>query len=334
MFAVSVLMVSQGAFAADVVTMPAVPKHITQTVSAPARVQAASNVALTASTAGTVEGLRVLPGDAVRRGQMLARLTGPAVIAERTRLNAEQKSADIRARTAIQAATIEQQKLDDQLSTRDAVLHAEAERDSARQQLLAAQAASKNYESLVSLSAPQSGTVTAVSAADGQLASAGQALVTIAPSNGLYVVASVYGNGATRVAPGMAGTFLPEGAAAPLRVVVERLSLSATVPGQQDVWLKPSDSQALRVGAVGTLTLARTTDRLAVPASALVLDGGQWWVLVHDKAGEHRRKVVPGASDNGWTSIDQGLARDERVVTQDAYLLFHQDFAQRYQQAD
>ena len=65
-----------------------------------------------------------------------------------------------------------------------------------------------------------------------------------------------------------------------------------------------------------------------------MLDGGQWWVLVHDKRGNQRRHVVPGVSDNGWTAIEQGLAQDERVVTQDAYLLFHQDFAKRYQQAD
>jgi hypothetical protein len=30
----------------------------------------------------------------------------------------------------------------------------------------------------------------------------------------------------------------------------------------------------------------------------------------------------------------QGLSQDEPVVVQDAYLLFHQDFATRYQQAD
>lgn len=314
--------------------MPAVQKHITRTLSAPARVQAASNIVLNASTIGTVSGLGVLPGDAVRQGQVIARLTGPSVLAETARLAAEQTSAQIRADAATQAAAIEEQKLGDQLSTRDAVIRARADRDTARQQRSAAQAASRTYANLLSVTAPQSGTVTAVSAADGQVASAGQALVTIAPSNGLYVVASFYGADAAPVTAGMNGTFVPEGSAAPLHVVVQRTSPSATTPGQTDAWLKPSDGHALPAGAVGALSLVASTERLAVPTSALVLDRGQWWVLIHDPQGEHRRQVVPGSSDNGWTTIQQGLVANERVVTQDTYLLFHRDFAKRYQQAD
>lgn len=332
--AIFTLVVSQSAFAQDVVAMPAVQKRITQTFSAPARVQAASNIVLTASTSGTVTGLNVLPGEAVRRGQVIAHLTGPTVLAETTRLTSEQKSAQVRASSALQAAEIEQQKLGDQLSTRDAVLHAQADRDTARQQLSAAQAATRNYASLLSVTAPQSGIVTAVSAADGQIVSAGQTLVTLTPSNGLFVVASFYGSDAIRIAMGMEGNFLSEGSLAPLRVVVQRTSLSTTMPGQTDVWLKTSDGHALPAGGVGTLSLTETTEKLAVPSIALVLDGGQWWVLVHDSHGEHRRHVVPGPSDDGWTIIQQGLRPDEKGVTQDAYLLFHKDFAKRYQQAD
>ncbi|MEI5999788.1 efflux RND transporter periplasmic adaptor subunit [Paraburkholderia bengalensis] len=328
------LVAVEPALAQDVVAMPAVYKHITQTFSAPARVQAVSNIVLTASTIGTLTGLHVLPGEAVRRGQVIARLRGPTVLAETARLTSEQKSAQVRASSALQAAGIEQQKLGDQLSTRDVVLRAQADRDTAHQQLSAAQAAARNYASLLSVTAPQSGTVTAVSAADGEIVSAGQALVTLAPSNGLFIVASFYGSDAMRVATGMEGTFLSEGSLAPLRVVVQRTTLNVTMPGQTDVWLKTSDGHALPAGGVGTLSLTETTEKLAVPSSALVLDGGQWWVLVHDSHGEHRRQVVPGPSEDGWTTIQQGLRPDEKVVIQDSYLLFHKDFAKRYQQAD
>ncbi|HTH61418.1 MAG TPA: efflux RND transporter periplasmic adaptor subunit [Paraburkholderia sp.] len=331
--AVIALATGRIACAQDVVAMPAVRKHVTQTLSAPAHVQAASGIVLAASTAGTVSGLRVLPGDPVRQGQLIARLTGETVLAETTRLTAEQQSAQARAASTLQAAAIEQQKLDEQLSTRDAVLRAQADGETARQQLAVARAARTSYESLLAITAPQSGIVTAVNAADGQVASAGQPLVTIAPLDGLYVVASFYGDNATRAAAGMEGTFRPEGRA-PIRVTVRRTSPDATTPGQQDVWLKAADGRALPVGAIGTLSLTVTTEGLAVPASALVLDNGQWWVLVHDRSGEHRRLVVPGPCGDGWATIRQGLAPNERVVTQDAYLLFHRDFAKRYQQAD
>lgn len=323
------------AFAEDVVTMPAVQKRIVATVSASAHVQAASNTVLGAPTAGIVSGLRVLPGETVRPGQTVAHLTGPTVSADSARLAADLKSAQIRVSAAMQAAAIEQQKLDEQLSTRDGVVRVRAELDTARQQLAAAQSAARTYTSSIAIDVPEPGVVTVVNAANGQYVSAGQALVTVAPSRGLHVVANLYGNDASLVTSGMKGVFLAEGADAPIDVVVQRASWSVTAPGQLEVWLNAAPGHALVTGTVGTVSLTTSDDkRLAIPSTALVLDGGQWWVLVRDKNGNHRRHVVPGLSDGGWTSIMQGLSQDERVVVQDAYLLFHQDFATRYQQAD
>lgn len=323
------------AFAEEVVTMPAVQKRVVTTLSAPAHVQAASNTVLSAPTAGIVSGLRVLPGETVRSEQTIAHLTGPTVSADSARLAADLKSAQIRVSAATQAAAIEQQKLDEQLSTRDAVVRVHAELDTARQQLAAAQSAARSYASFTAVGVPEPGIVTAVNAANGQYVSAGQALITVAPSCGLHVVANLYGSDASLVADGMKGVFLAEGADAPIDVVVQRTSWSVTAPGQLDVWLNAASGHALVAGTVGTVSLTTSDDkRLVIPSTALVLDGGQWWVLVHDRSGNQRRHVFPGPSDGGWTSIVQGLSQDERVVSQDAYLLFHQDFATRYQQAD
>ncbi|SMG39689.1 membrane fusion protein, cobalt-zinc-cadmium efflux system [Paraburkholderia susongensis] len=323
------------AFAEDVVTMPAVQKRLASTFSAPARVQAASNAVLGAPTAGVVSSLRLIPGEEVRAGQVIARLTGPTISTDTARLAADLTSAQIRVTAATQAAAIEQQKLEEQLSTRDAVIRAHAELDTARQQLAAAQAASRGYANLTTISAPAAGMVTAVSAADGQYVSAGQALITIAPTTGLYVVADLFGSNASLIAPGMKGVFLPESNNALIQVVVQRVSRSLTTPGQMEVWLKAGPGYTLDPGAVGTVSLTTSDDKqVAIPSGALILDAGQWWVLVRDRSGSRRRQVVPGLSDGGWTSVRQGLVAGERVVTQDAYLLFHQDFATRYQQAD
>ncbi|HEX7908393.1 MAG TPA: efflux RND transporter periplasmic adaptor subunit [Paraburkholderia sp.] len=326
---------SRNAFAQDVVTMPAVLKRVVVTVQAPARVQATSNTVLSASTAGIVSGLRVLPGETVRPGQPIAHLSGPTVSTETARLAADLKSAQIRVSAATQAAAIEQQKFDEQLSTRDAIARVHAELDTARQQLVATQTAARSYASMATISTSEPGVVTAVNAADGQFVSAGQALVSVASSRGLYVVANVYGSDAALVTPGMKGVFLREGTDAPVDIAVQRASWSVAAPGQLEVWLGAAPARNLVAGTVGTVTLTTSDDkRVAVPSAALILDGGKWWVLVHDKSGNQRRSVVPGQSAGGWTSIGQGLSQGERVVTQDAYLLFHQDFATRYQQAD
>ncbi|WP_429342167.1 efflux RND transporter periplasmic adaptor subunit [Paraburkholderia sp. GAS42] len=315
--------------------MPAVLKRVVVTVSAPARVQATSNTVLSAPTAGIVSGLRVVPGETVRPGQTIAHLTGPMVLTERARLAADLKSAQIRVSATTQAAAIEQQKFDEQLSTRDAIARAHAELDTARQLLVAAQAAAGSYTSLVEIGTSEPGVVTGVNAADGQYVSTGQALVTVASSRGLHVVTNLYGSDAASVTTGMKGVFLQEGTGAPVDVSVQRTSWSVIAPGQLEVWLDTAPGHSLISGTVGTVSLtASDGKRLAVPSAALILDGGIWWALVRDKGGNHRRRVIPGPSEGGWTSIRQGLAPGERVVTQDAYLLFHQDFATRYQQAD
>lgn len=153
---------------------------------------------------------------------------------------------------AAQAAAIEQQKLEEQLSTRDAVIRARAELDTARQQLAAAQAASRGYTSLTTISVPVAGMVAAVSAADGQYVNAGQTLTTIAPTAGLYVVADLFGSNASSVVPGMKGVFLPEGNNAIVQVVVQRVSRSLTAPGQVEVWLKAGPGYTLDPGRLAT----------------------------------------------------------------------------------
>lgn len=321
--------------AEDVITMPATQKRIVATVSAPARVQAAANAVLTAPAAGIVSGLRVLSGEEVRPGQSVARLSGPTVSGERARLAGEVTAAQVRVSTAMQSAAIERQKFDEQLSTRDALARTNGELEIARQQLVAAQTAARSYSGLVAIVSPEAGTVTAVTAADGQYVSAGQPLATVAPSRGLYVVTNLYGGDAALVTAGQKGTFVSEGAVTPVAVVVHRVTPSVTSPGQMDVWLSPSPESRVVAGKVGSVSLTVSEDkRLAVPTSALVLDGGRWRVLLHDKAGNQRRSVIPGPANGGWTSIKQGLSPGERVVTQDAYLLFHQNFATHYQQAD
>jgi multidrug efflux pump subunit AcrA (membrane-fusion protein) len=257
------------------------------------------------------------------------------VSTENARLAADLKSAQIRVSAATQVAVIEQQKFDEQLSTRDAIARAHAELDTARQQLVAAQTAVRSYTSQATIETSEPGVVTAVNAANGQYVSAGQALVSVASSRGLHVVANVYGSDAASVTAGIRGVFLREGTDAHIDVTVQRTSWSVTAPGQLEVWLDAVPAGSLVAGTVGTVSLTTSDDKLlAVPAAALILDGGQWWVLVHDKSGNHRRRVVPGLSDGGWTSIGKGLSQGERVVTQDTYLLFHKDFAARYQQAD
>jgi membrane fusion protein, heavy metal efflux system len=63
-------------------------------------------------------------------------------------------------------------------------------------------------------------------------------------------------------------------------------------------------------------------DRLAVPRSAVIDDGGQRVVYVQ-AGGETfaRRPVVLGVVDGGWVEVTRGVAAGERVVSDGAYLV-------------
>ncbi|MFU8817947.1 MAG: efflux RND transporter periplasmic adaptor subunit, partial [Pseudomonadales bacterium] len=62
--------------------------------------------------------------------------------------------------------------------------------------------------------------------------------------------------------------------------------------------------------------------RLAVPRSAVIDDGGRSVVYVQT-GGENfsRRPVELGVVDGGWVQVSHGLAPGERVVSEGAYLV-------------
>ena len=74
------------------------------------------------------------------------------------------------------------------------------------------------------------------------------------------------------------------------------------------------------LGMAAHAYVGASTERLAVPASAIIDDGGRAVVYVHT-GGESfaRRPVETGIRDAGWIEIRSGLAAGERVVTTGAY---------------
>ena len=71
-----------------------------------------------------------------------------------------------------------------------------------------------------------------------------------------------------------------------------------------------------------------------IPTRALILDRGEWWVLLHTDRGNHPQAVVPGPA-RGWrTFIKRGLQPGAQVVVENAYLEFHSGISRHYQPPD
>ncbi len=73
---------------------------------------------------------------------------------------------------------------------------------------------------------------------------------------------------------------------------------------------------------------------MAVPAGALILDAGQWYVLTDIGGKLARQPVTPGPAQGPDVVITAGLHPGVPVVVREAYLLYHRNFAAQYTPPD
>ncbi len=275
-----------------------------------------TSVNLTAVQTGTIVTLAAAPGMTVRAGQVVAQLGGAELAATLTQAQGNDAAA-----AAVLGA--ERAKLADHLSTAALVAQAQANFDAAHVALAAARQA-------LQVRSPVDGQVQSVSAAPGDFVRAGQAIAVVQPAYGTWVKAILYGGG-DALLPGQAAQFIPADGAQAVPV-----TLRGPLGTQGDGGLILAFSGAgLTAGVAGTLNVTLSPrPALLVPNEALVLDNGQWWVMVHDAEGDHATRVRPGATEGGETVILSGLTAGQQVDVADAALLYHRGIAALYQPPD
>lgn len=307
-----------------------------QTYSAYARVEPITVLKINASRAGFVAGLRAVPGEAVAQGALLGRLVGAQVQALLARRRAAATSAEAALASTRQALAAAQQNREMRLVTRVTLAQARASVVRARAALDAARARLSAARSERELRAPVAGRVLALEAADGERLKPGTTVLTLQPVHDLWLRASFYGAAARAVRRGMVGRFTPAEGGVAVSVHVRSIYGTQRADGAREVGLLAMPRHPVWWnGEAGTVTLEGTPRTLvAVPTRALILDRGQWWVLVRGVRGERRRAVTPGSSRGQWTVIEHGLAPGTRVVVENAYLEFHRGVARHYQPPD
>lgn len=322
--------------AANVATVYA--RSVARTLSAYAQVEPTAIVRVRAVDPGTLNGPRVVPGSVVTAGEVLARIGGPRM---RTLLIAREQSlhsALAREEAARRALEIVRGQFAAQLATRQGIDAAQSELAAARAAAQTANARLREVQDLQTVRAPTAGTVIAVQAANGEQTAAGETLLTLQPAGKLWVRATYYGTDAALLRVGTTGRFQPSGDGAAIPVKVEAVASSVAPDGGRSVGLvaTASVSPAWWVnGQWGTVTLEGPSRQMvAVPTSALILDRGRWWVLVHTPQGDKPQEVVPGPAQGWQTSIASGLQPGQQVVVTDAFLQYHRGIARSYTPPD
>ncbi len=304
-------------------------------LNAYARVEPLGSLSLVASADGVVSGLTVMPGDRVRAGEILVRLSGPEIQAMQVGAKADVADAEAALQLARHTYRIKTTLYGEHLVTLLEVHQARTQISLARARLSSALAQGARTEAAGRVRAPMDATVERIRVVNGARVSPGETLVQLQPESRLWLVAMFYGGKIGQVKPGMLATFLPADGRAAIRVRVHGLLPMERPDGGIEVGLIPLKPPFWLNGESGTLKLSLPSAIWpAVPTPALILDQGHWWVLVSGKNGIHPVRVEPGPAMGNLTLIRQGLKVGDRVVIHDAYLRFHKELGSTYQSPD
>ena len=288
-----------------------------------------------------------VPADSAMPADVWARLAAAIQIEAATLGGAEMKevlaadeaavkTADARYSTAKRLFVIAQKTLSDRLGTRQTLVRAKSDLAAADAARAAATAKLQALQDMAVIKTPVDGTVIALRTSNGARVAVGNAILILRPDDSIWLAASFYGADAAAIHTGMTGIFTPATGEKPVPVVVRSVFNASSPSGGETVGMVPAEKERqLRDGAYGNVALGGHVEKMVVvPTRALVLDRGQWWVLVKTDEGLQRRKVVLGPARGWGTFIKSGLKSGDNVIVDNAYGLFHHGIAAHYQPPD
>ena len=314
------------------VTLPARAVTYHPELRAWARVEATASLTLRMPLAGRVDGLSVVPGQEVTAGTPLVRLGGP-------RLAGQRAAARARVAAAAQELVAAQQSAASVARTYPALVNrrtldaARAAVAAARGRLSEAAAAQRALRAQTMLASPLPAAVEKIEAVPGADLPPGAPLVTLLPHGHVWLRAELFSD--VPLAAGSVARFVPaEGRAVAVLLADELPARAANAARVLNFVPRPHDAP-WQVGEAGRLIIDEAPrGAVAVPAGALVLDAGHWYVLVERAGSLVPQAVTPGPTRGAETLILQGLRPGTPVVVRQAYALYHRDFAAHYTPPD
>lgn len=301
-----------------------------------------------APVAGRVQRVEVEPGDAVGKGDVIARMTQASAGFLDTRSDIAARAAVDAGAAALRAAdtelTLAQREHERTLTLAQRQLVAQAAVDTSQARLDAARAArdasaaelararsalqpaDRRGSAIVTINAPAAGRVLSVPQKSENVVPAGSPLVLIGDPSRIEVVAEFLSQDAVRMQPGAAAAIENWGGE-PLAATVERiepvarLKISALGVEEQrtNVILQFADpAAAARLGhdyrVDARVTIEQVQDAVRAPLGALFRHDDGWavYTLVDDRV--QLTPVVTGIADTSYREIKQGLNAGDQVI--------------------
>ena len=325
------LLALTGPVVAGPVTLPARAVNYRPESRAWASVESTAPLVLHAATAARIMRLQVAPGQVVAAGQALASLGGPQLDGELAAARAQLQAAQQAVASARRAADSVQRTYP-LTSNRQTLAAAQSALGTALSRQAAARATLGTLQAQAILSSPVAATVGSIAAAPGTDLQAGAPVLTLLPQGQLWLRAECFGNAHP---VGSVGRFMPadDGPSIAVKLVAELPARAAD--GAQVLNFAPVGPAGWQAGDTGEVRWAgHARPAIAVPAQALILDAGRWYVLTDVGNKLAAQVVTPGPTRGDDVVIPAGLKPGVPVVVRDAYLLFHRHFAAQYTPPD
>lgn len=280
---------------------------------------------------GRVLGIRVKPGDTVRRGEILATIDS----ADAATAQSDMTKAQIEAERAQRAADREKVLFDHGAVAEKDYIDAKAAADSAQAEL----ARAKEHLSVlgikagaasdgIPLVAPGRGVVLSVGAAPGEYSKSldnADPLMTIADLSSVWIVGDVFEKDIAKVQPGTRVTITVDAfpdrqwtgridsVSGALDPVTRTLKVRVALPNPGEK-LKPEMFAAIHVD-VGS------HPAIVAPASAIIHEGQDTTVFVESNGKPEQVKVTTGQAVDGRVEITSGVRPGQRIAVNGAELM-------------
>jgi RND family efflux transporter MFP subunit len=305
----------------DILTVKTV--ELVQGLNISGPLKAVNSALVKARVAGELQGLTVREGDAVKAGQVIARVDSTEFVARvrQARQQAESAKAQVEIakrnfdnnRSLVEQGFISKTALESSIATLAA---AEATYQAAQ---AGADVATKSLDDTV-LRAPISGLIAQRLSQPGERVAIDARIVEIVDSSRLELEANLSAADSLVVQIGQTALLTVEGATQPVQAKVVRINPSAVAANRSVVaYLALDAGSGLRQGLFAQGTLATGTLRtLALPLSAVRVDQPQPYVQLIANNQVAHQTVTPGARGNvgGETMVAvQGLQEGAQVLS-------------------
>ena len=286
------------------------------------KIAAVNEVQVFPLLAGQVQTLNVSEGDTVSKGQTLFTVDTSTVTSTMSSLQQSYSATKTATDRAIESAKVGVEQAELAVSNTEALLEAEAQQSASLAQIQASMDQINKQASLGTVTAPCSGTVTAVNVDRGGMASSAQPSVVIAENGAVEVQVSVAEDVFTGIKVGdTASVTVSAVSKESMNGTVSTLPAAANAQTNlYDVSVSLPSGTKPPIGAFATVTFYtdRRASTIAVPTESILTGNNneQYVFTVNaDGTAATRVTVTTGLVTKDSTEIVSGLKAGDRVVT-------------------